>query len=88
MTKELFYEKAQEIEMYWEEKMPMLAMEEAGELIQAISKIERKENEITRQGLIDELGDIIISVAALSHHYGIEPSEIDNRITTKMNKKY
>lgn len=75
---------------FWGDKMPMMAMEEAGELIQAISKYERDKNDTTRQNLVNEIGDMWISLMALQSHYedGIMGDLIDKRIEEKLNKKY
>ena len=82
--------KCDEVQNFWGDKMPMLAMEEAGELIQAISKYEREQNDITRQNLIDEIGDMWITLMALQARYedGELGDAIDKRIETKLNKRY
>ena len=93
-----FVSKVAGVADYWGPQMPMMAMEEAGEFIQAISKMERFykieggdnvgiEYDL-RKSLIDEIGDILISVKALQYHYRINDDEINNRIETKLNKKY
>lgn len=65
-------EKAGEIDNYWKELMPMMAIEELAELQQAISKIERNNNKQTKQDLITEMADVIISMAALEYRYDIQ----------------
>ena len=104
---------------HWGDRMPMMAMEECGELIQAISKYERALVEVknrnekpserdeaaqnafdtetweiynfARQHLIDEIGDMWISLMALQAHYddkGDMADRIDARIEYKLKKKY
>lgn len=82
--------KCDEVQKFWGDKMPMLAMEEAGEFIQAISKYEREQNDITRQNLIDEIGDMLITIMALQARYedGGLSDAINKRIVTKLNKRY
>ena len=82
----------EDIIKYWGDKMPMLVMEESGELIQAISKRERAntvdKKEIADKGLIDEIGDMYISLLAIRLYYGIDLFKIEDRIKEKLNKKY
>lgn len=82
--------KCDEVQKFWGDKMPMLAMEEAGEFIQAISKYEREQNDITRQNLIDEFSDMLITLMALQARYedGELSDAINKRIVTKLNKRY
>lgn len=91
MINEERLEKISEIGKYWAEQMPMMAMEECGELIQAISKCERARIpnfDETRQNLIEEMGDVIISIYALADWYLITPEDICDYIDTKINTKY
>jgi NTP pyrophosphatase (non-canonical NTP hydrolase) len=86
----MFTIKCKEIAEYWGDKMPMMAMEEAGELIQAISKVERetKNPSLALNNLIDEIGDMYIVLEALTQRYAIDPEAICERIGCKLNKKY
>lgn len=111
----LYNELIKDVSNYWAERMPMMCMEEAGELIQAISKYERKKDyyqslgedeevflwkrvaeekkgryewQNSRKDLIDEIGDMYISLAAIMNHYNIDIKEVDERINNKLNKKY
>lgn len=88
-----YFDTCKEVNSYWGEKMPMMTMEELAELAQAISKLERKLDDIDkvkelRQNVIDEIGDVAISCHALMHRYGIKPEEIEKRINEKLGKKY
>lgn len=97
-----------DVSNYWDDRMPMMCIEETGELIQAISKYERKkdyyqslgEDEVaeakkgryewqnSRKNLIDEIGDMYISLAAIMKYYHIDVQEVDERIDYKLNKEY
>lgn len=101
-------ERIKNVSNYWAERTPMMCMEEAGELIQAISKYERKKDyyeslgedevaeakrgrfewNVARKNLIDEIGDVYISLAAIMDHYDIYIHEVDKRINDKLNKIY
>ena len=62
-----FEEFAKSVSEFWDDMMPILCMEELGELVQAISKVERDDKEDSRvERLIDEMGDVLISVWALA----------------------
>lgn len=43
------FEKTKQVNMYWGEQMPMMAMEELAELQQAISKYERAKKKATKE---------------------------------------
>lgn len=74
---------------YWEKLFPIMACEEAGEFIQAISKMERSENnETIKRNLIDEIGDMHITLVCIAKYYGIDTMDIEERINKKLNKKY
>ncbi len=87
-----------EVTRRWGTKMPMLCMEECAELIQAISKMERvgdiqpefiTSNEANRkQDLIDEIGDVLITIEAIKNYYAITDAQVDLRIETKLAKQY
>ena len=72
---------------YWGNKMPMLLMEECGELIQAVSKYER-EGSKRRDNLLEEIRDMYISLEAIKYLYSIDDNEINDLIEKKLNKKY
>lgn len=88
---------------HWGEKMPMMLMEECGELIQAVSKYERCLNsehpgkdiseietisEALRTKLLWEIRDVYISLEAIKHLYSIDDNELNGLIEEKLNKKY
>jgi NTP pyrophosphatase (non-canonical NTP hydrolase) len=80
---------SKEVAQYWGKKMPMMAVEELSELTQAISKIERYGNrEDLKKIAVEEIGDVLISIAALMEHYGIDEGDVVDRITDKLNKDY
>ena len=84
---------------YWGTLMPTLAMEECGELIQAISKVERglsfsfeqKEmvySESTLKNLAEEMADVLIAVEAIRVYYGIDEKDIVLMMEKKARKKF
>lgn len=82
-----------EVAKHWGNRMPMMCMEEAAELIQAISKMERVpetgETVIdSKEHLIEEMGDILIAVEALREFYRIPEDKIEMRIREKLARKY
>lgn len=78
-----------EVNTYWGDKMPMMAMEELAELAQAISKFERNPNSVDAQdNFLKECADVYISIAALMHRYELDPSDILDKVDEKLNKKY
>lgn len=87
-----FRKKCYEVQDYWGARMPMMVIEEAGELIQAISKYERKMSEENLQNLIDEVGDMYISLMALTlQNMDVNDDfedRVEKRIEEKLNKKY
>jgi NTP pyrophosphatase (non-canonical NTP hydrolase) len=105
MERKEFIEKCNDVQEYWRDRMPMMFMEECGEAIQAISKFERvtfdpiedstireKRGAEAEKGLIDELGDMYISLMAITLQYRQMIDDFDEklktRIETKLNKKY
>ena len=83
-----YYERIEEVNNYWGDQMPMLAMEEAGEFIQAVSKLERSNIKEYKENLIKEMADMMISIKALTFRYGIEDDEVLEAIDRKLEKKY
>lgn len=81
---------ARKVYDYWGDRMPLLACEEMAELIQAISKYERavfNENR-PKQEVIDEMRDVIISIAALGERYDISEKELQKAINKKLDRCY
>lgn len=82
------------VQEFWHNKngknlVPIMVMEEAGELIQAISKMERKpDNDEARQNLIDEIGDMYICLGELIAEYDLTEDEIERRLYKKLRKEY
>ena len=88
---------------YWNEDMPMMTMEECGELIKALSKYEKfvkrshpdmKQDEIEekyeklRDDLMGEIRDVYIALEAIKILYGIDDNVLNELIEKKLNKKY
>lgn len=95
--------KMKDVGDYWNQKMPMMAMEECAELIQAISKFERADIVIEdRNGenslynnLVKEMADVYISIHALmwwytsnDSMYEVMKDDVADAIVAKLNKKY
>ncbi len=94
--------KAVKIRNWWGEKLPLMAAEEAGEFVKAISKAERTDeyemnkyknikylkDEELRQNLIDELGDLAIAMQAIMARYDISDEEVQRRIDYKTSLSY
>ena len=81
--------------MYWGDKMPLLAMEECGELIQAISKMERATMKYDielekncKDNLCKEIADVVIACEALLLLYEIDKKEVEACYKKKLNKEY
>lgn len=62
-------------EQYWGNRVPMMVMEECGELIQAISKAERGKDPV-RLKLKEEIRDVVIGLLMLTEYYDIEHTDI------------
>jgi len=87
MTFDIPYAQLTEVSDYWQERLPMCACEEMGELIQAISKRSRGELGST-ETVAKEMADVIISIAALCEYYDISSYYVNECIKEKMKKKY
>lgn len=106
----------EKVVLHWSTKTGIMAMEEAGELIQAISKKERsldnlmyvydfdeneeliasvedieqadeRDNEASKN-LVEEIGDMYITLAMIQRRYSIDQEDIQKRIDHKLSKKY
>lgn len=86
-----------DVARHWGTRMPMMTLEECGELVQAVCKVERAfENRPDPsnvyvdavESLVDEMGDILIAVEALRQYYRIPQSKIDMRIESKLAQHY
>ena len=83
---------------YWGDLFPMMAMEECGELIQAISKMERfksghlpkyADHEMSyKEDLLEEIRDVYMVLATLQVLYGIEDEDVQKAINEKIDRKY
>ena len=100
MENKSLFECCREVASHWTFRMPMMAMEECGELIQAISKFERnsefRETNSEQfvwaghklENVIEEMADVFISCSALCHQYGISEDDIIEAIEKKLQKNY
>ena len=89
-------ERIEGVAAFWGDLMPIMSVEEAGEFIQAVSKIERarkrfKNDAMTRHevdSLTKEMADLLICMSALVAHYGIEADDIQEAMEVKLAKEY
>ena len=80
---------------YWGTLVPTLVMEECGELIQAVSKVERDRSlcsdetvySETTKNLVEKMADVIIGVEALRVYYGISSKKLKKQIAKKTKKR-
>jgi len=75
-----------EIGSYWGGWMSMCYAEECGESISALSKFSR--GCASKQDLVDEFGDVIISMMAICDNFDISVENIEARILKKTQKEY
>lgn len=85
-------EKTLPVNVHWGSRMPLMACEECGELVQAISKLERKlfANESFDEEydhLIEEIGDVYLVMGALMNHYCISAIDIEKAIDSKLSEE-
>lgn len=75
------------IKKYGVEKQLLICIEELSELIQAITKMERYPNDETRKnGLTEELTDVLICLDYLALIYEIDESKIDEIWSKKLKR--
>lgn len=74
---------------YWdnETSVEMAVIEECGELLRAISKMLRKNNDETIDNLKEEIRDNFIGLLMLMQKYGISSSEINHMIDYKLRQE-
>lgn len=83
---------------YWGDLFPMMAMEECGELIQAISKMERfksghlpkyADHEMSyKDNLLEEIRDVYMVLATLQVLYDIKNTDVQKSINEKLDRTY
>jgi phosphoribosyl-ATP pyrophosphohydrolase len=73
---------------HWGYHMPMMLAEECGELIQAVSKDQRKFTVETQEAVLTEMADVIISIGALMAQMELEPTDLFDHIDAKLMKQY
>ena len=84
------------VNLHWGNRMPLMAAEECGEFVQAVSKLERKlyahlqspiECVDELDHLAEEMGDVFIVIGALANRYGILATDIEEAITSKLSEE-
>jgi len=83
-----YMDEIKKVAAHWGDRMPMMAMEECGELIQAISKDERYRNTFTEEKLLEEMADVVISICALMELRELTPEDLQEKIDAKLMKNY
>ena len=73
---------------YWGDRMPMMLMEECAELIQAVSKYERKPCDETINNVIKEIADVKIALGAYQILHDISRDKVIEAMQTKLGKEY
>lgn len=73
---------------HWAGLMPMMLMEECGELIQAVSKNERKHTVATQDAVLAEMADVCISIGAVMAQMGLDPLDLAEAMDRKLLKQY
>ena len=99
MTLDKIKKMTEPVWLHWRERMPLMAAEEAGEFIQAVSKLERKlwardiegdesvRTEVEYDHVIEEMGDVLIVIGALANRYNITADEIEKAIRSKLSEE-
>lgn len=99
MTLDKLKEITEPVWLHWRERMPLMAAEEAGEFIQAVSKLERKlwardiegdgsvRTEAEYNHVIEEMGDVLIVIGALANRYNVAADEIETAIRSKLSEE-
>ena len=64
------------------------ATEELSELIQALSKINRCDNQVNYDNLVEEITDVLIMINMAMEKYNIKIEDINNWKSSKVNKIY
>lgn len=75
------------VDTFGAQTQQLIAVEECGELIQAITKIQRYGNkEQYRDNLIEEIADVIIVINQLKYIYKIKDMDISQYIDNKIKR--
>lgn len=87
---------------HWDTRMPLMAAEECGEFVQALSKmqrwfytnpngvwesVEKKSFQDLKAHLVEEMGDVFIVIGALMNRYDISPDDIRNAVKGKLSEE-
>ena len=92
-----------DVEKYWKDFVPLMVSEEAGELLQSISKYERfltkkyqedpdyigsDEEDVLMSNMEKEIADLFIIIGAYIKRRNLDDMQIEIYIDEKLNKKY
>ena len=92
MTVKDLKEKTASVNEHWGNRMPLMACEECGELIQAVSKMERRlaahvAFDKEYDNLVEEIGDVFITMGALMNRYCVSAEDISKAIDSKLSEE-
>lgn len=94
---------ALKVSNWWGDDYPLMACEEFGELMMAVSKVERSDSVVRksrytwnytvgddelRSNLVKELADVAIAVEVLAYRYSITDDELNAAIKEKLARRY
>ena len=92
-----------DVEEYWKDLVPLMVSEEAGELLQSISKYERfltkkyqedpgyvgsEEEDVLMRNMEKEIADLFIIIGAYIKRHNLDDMAIEQYIDEKLSKKY
>ena len=92
-----------DVEKYWKDLVPLMVSEEAGELLQSISKYERfitkkyqedpdyigsDEEDVLMSNMEKEIADLFIIIGAYIKRHNLDDMAIERYVNEKLNKKY
>ena len=85
-------QQAKVIARYGADTQAMVHMEEAAELIQAVSKMRRaanagKDDDAARYNLVEEISDVLICMKQMQEIYGISDHEIQLMVDRKCRRQ-
>lgn len=85
-------QQAKVIAQYGADAQAMVHMEEAAELIQAVSKMRRaanagKDDDAARYNLVEEISDVLICMKQMQEIYGISDHEIQLMVDRKCRRQ-
>lgn len=89
MTLEDLKRKTVDVANHWGDEMPVMTMEECGELIQVLSKARREGmcGEL-EDHILQEIRDVLICAGALMNYFDLEVEDLEEEIGIKLDMNY